>query len=714
MEKETLSQAVRRLSKKIEEDPGNAELYFERGMAYFDHENWYNAEDDFSQALTLNPKKENYLLQHGISYFNQGNWDAAIIDFQQLVSQEKGGENHDNYLVWLRKSCMQKQDNQTIEERMAPYAVMIEKLKEEVSKQRKEVFSFDQFLELKCCEDYTELVAAMAFFEEYELLKRFLEEKPAIDEEFEILNSYVRPQFAHWMPTPLYFITGYKTRVQMTDPCKMLHLLKAYGGNANMPAGDGSTPLWNQTTPNGVYEIMQTLLKLGANPNQISIDGEYEWAPLASCLMPNPDENNEESWLPFDALSIKKAKLLLEYGADPNLVNPSFPDYPPLMLAIQYGFPLLQKDEPLFSDTLQIIELLLKCGADPDFTDCDGFTPLYLATEYDLLEVGQLLLLYGATIPEEEENTSNNQHVAGLRAIEDCYFRPGSGEAWQETAFFSENDIYNPKTNILKTNHYKIVISEKTATSLNGEIFFEFQNLKLFAGKFAIDIESAVYSTESQNVAYDTHMRLTLELVLEADEIECEEEDTDTEPDDNEELKNRIAEQWGQMREKYTRKPDLTDNNLIVKILRSVNKNHGAMLPRPAVAEDLVLCDLDLAELDFPELPDDYANFLKIHGGFAFNSIELYGTDIVTDPETDFQLIDIVTATEDFNDYYIDEGYLDIDYPLLCFGRKNGDYFTYDPQINKYQVRSHESIGDIWEEYDTFDEFFINEIEHYC
>jgi hypothetical protein len=82
--------------------------------------------------------------------------------------------------------------------------------------------------------------------------------------------------------------------------------------------------------------------------------------------------------------------------------------------------------------------------------------------------------------------------------------------------------------------------------------------------------------------------------------------------------------------------------------------------------------------------------------------IELYGTDNVFDPEVDFALIDIVTANDDFNDHYVDSDAPAIEDPERCIGRQNGDYFTYNPETKKYQVRSHECFTDVWDEYGTF------------
>jgi ankyrin repeat protein len=50
----------------------------------------------------------------------------------------------------------------------------------------------------------------------------------------------------------------------MKEPAKMLKYLAAHGADPNYPAGDGSTPLENQSTGSGNVEIMKALLEAGA------------------------------------------------------------------------------------------------------------------------------------------------------------------------------------------------------------------------------------------------------------------------------------------------------------------------------------------------------------------------------------------------------------------------------------------------------------------
>jgi len=303
----------------------------------------------------------------------------------------------------------QIQSEQSIEEQMVTFLEDIQELKEIVSKRDPDK-DFSDFI-CEDIQDFAKYIAVMAFFEEYELLEVVLNTKQ------DALNTHVHPQFVYWQPTPLYFITGKKAREKMKDPCKMVRFLAAHGADVNKAAGDGSTPLWNQTNYSDSIEMLKTLLELGANPNQTSIDEGIAWTPLINCLRPMKDEDdiglNYEGWIPFDTLAIQKAKLLLEYGADANLASPTQPDYPPLMMAISYGFTkksnLDVTDDVTKKLMLELLELMLKRSANPNFEDSNRTSPLSLARKGDLPEVVDLLQRYGAKLEVIRRKTGGKQ-----------------------------------------------------------------------------------------------------------------------------------------------------------------------------------------------------------------------------------------------------------------------------------------------------------------
>ena len=98
-----------------------------------------------------------------------------------------------------------------------------------------------------------------------------------------------------------------------------------------------------------------------------------------------------------------------------------------------------------------------------------------------------------------------------------------------------------------------------------------------------------------------------------------------------------------------------------------------------------------------PSLPADYIEFLKICNGYAFNGVYFYSTDMVTDPETDFTLDDIVSIN-DYNDYR------DLGNKLIV-GRSDEDLYVYDADNQKYEILDYTS-SDTMEEYNSFEELF--------
>jgi hypothetical protein len=126
-----------------------------------------------------------------------------------------------------------------------------------------------------------------------------------------------------------------------------------------------------------------------------------------------------------------------------------------------------------------------------------------------------------------------------------------------------------------------------------------------------------------------------------------------------------------------------------------------AMIVRPATAEDIEWANNELKKSNLPSIPNDYADFLRHCNGFAFNGVELYGTDNITDNVTNFQLIDIVSFSEQQSEFYNDQ--------QLYFGRVDDDIFTFNPAVAKYETRDISSF-EIWDQYDSFEMFLDKEI----
>lgn len=126
-----------------------------------------------------------------------------------------------------------------------------------------------------------------------------------------------------------------------------------------------------------------------------------------------------------------------------------------------------------------------------------------------------------------------------------------------------------------------------------------------------------------------------------------------------------------------------------------------AMIVRPATVEDIEWANNELKKSNLPSIPNDYADFLRHCNGFAFNGVEMYGTDNITDNVTNFQLIDIVSFSEQQSEFYNDQ--------QLYFGRVDDDIFTFNPAVAKYETRDISSF-EIWDQYNSFEMFLDKEI----
>jgi hypothetical protein len=125
------------------------------------------------------------------------------------------------------------------------------------------------------------------------------------------------------------------------------------------------------------------------------------------------------------------------------------------------------------------------------------------------------------------------------------------------------------------------------------------------------------------------------------------------------------------------------------------------MIVRPATGEDIDLCNKDFDECELGvSLPDGYAAFLKKLNGFAWNGIEFFSTDQVTDEESGFMLNDIVSANESFAEQ--NEGFEHCVY----LGRADDDLYVYNTKNGRYEVL--DMTGrDMMEDYDSFEAMFV-------
>jgi ankyrin repeat protein len=148
------------------------------------------------------------------------------------------------------------------------------------------------------------------------------------------------------------------------------------------------------------------LLSLGANPD---IPNNVEWTPLM--YMCRSDKSMEmfklilskkvnvnhscEHWCPLGLAASsycpQKTQLLLDAGADPNLI---IDGCSVLRMAVTH-----HDSKGEYTKTL---EILLKAGADPNAVDKYGYTPIRACIDEGYFKYANLLLNYGAILPDEE------------------------------------------------------------------------------------------------------------------------------------------------------------------------------------------------------------------------------------------------------------------------------------------------------------------------
>lgn len=146
----------------------------------------------------------------------------------------------------------------------------------------------------------------------------------------------------------------------------IVQLLLDKGANVNQPANQYDwTPLMI-ASQKGNDEIVKILLAAGANPNQMEKDGE---TALGHAISRN---------------KINIVKLLLDKGANVNLVNPANGESP-LSSAVA-------------NKSVEIVEMLLKAGANPDRANIDKLTPLgaVMGNDETSAKIVKLLLAAGA------------------------------------------------------------------------------------------------------------------------------------------------------------------------------------------------------------------------------------------------------------------------------------------------------------------------------
>ena len=132
----------------------------------------------------------------------------------------------------------------------------------------------------------------------------------------------------------------------------------------------------------------------------------------------------------------------------------------------------------------------------------------------------------------------------------------------------------------------------------------------------------------------------------------------------------------------------------------------GALIIKPAKADELTRCQQDLADIHVPQLPADYIEFLQIANGLAWNGFEFYGTYQVTEKKSGYCLKDIVSANIKWHDRKIGLA------GKLLLGTFDDDIYVYAPESAEYQTLDSLTLSEI-DTCESFEELFIANVAAY-
>lgn len=202
--------------------------------------------------------------------------------------------------------------------------------------------------------------------------------------------------------------------------------------------------LSNRTTN---YDIVEILLKAGASPNV----GNSFNTPLT---------------LAIEKGDVKLVQLLLSHKADTNLKD-NF-NRIPLLNAVK------QAIDKKSTVTLEIVEALLKAGANPNIGD-NFDTPLALAIEKEDVKLVQLLLTYKAD-PNLKGRFQETAFLAALKngnkeLVDLCLKHNASIEPIKDLLDFYSYTLNSDMLSILEKQGFKVSDNGKIASKGTGGIF---------------------------------------------------------------------------------------------------------------------------------------------------------------------------------------------------------------------------------------------------
>ena len=223
-----------------------------------------------------------------------------------------------------------------------------------------------------------------------------------------------------------------------------VEILLSHNANPNLRAKENGYTSLHMPTYRGYGKIVKMLLSAGANPNVQDNDGDTPLLLAAReghnnivkiLINENADldikNNNGDTALALASYRNHQeiAKLLLETQANPNiqakdgstalsfaLKNNNKELITLLIKSGAYKLPILDKMNEMWdsicaqgNEATELVEILIKNGADINFRSSNGNTPLITAANYGHLEIVETLINNGAKL--------NCQNVVGITAL---------------------------------------------------------------------------------------------------------------------------------------------------------------------------------------------------------------------------------------------------------------------------------------------------------
>ena len=234
----------------------------------------------------------------------------------------------------------------------------------------------------------------------------------------------------------------------------------------------------------------------------------------------------------------------------------------------------------------------------------------------------------------------------------DTSFRPGAGQSWNSKKEYQYKDLKAGTT--IGLEEFQMSISELTEDGMKGSIEWRSGEVCIKAGDFAIGKGKPIFCSPTLNVAYDTLMRLSMQLLSEEAPLEK-----------------------------------------MKMIIDGLSRNGADVLP-PATDEEIAKCNRELMKYKLTELPKDFVDFMKICCALEFNGMSIFGT----------YGCQIVEQNEMLRQFYSHQRCKD---KILIFGRIDDDIYTYNATTGKYEARDLNDY-EVWDEYESFYAFFFTEM----